>query len=34
VTLAELLAASDIISLHCALTPPTRHLIDAAAIAK
>jgi len=32
VALAELLAASDIVSLHCPLTPQTRHLIDAAAI--
>ncbi|HEY0291837.1 MAG TPA: 2-hydroxyacid dehydrogenase [Hansschlegelia sp.] len=31
--LAELLAASDIVTLHCPLTPDTRHLIDAAAIA-
>jgi D-lactate dehydrogenase len=30
----ELLAASDIITLHCPLTPRTRHLIDAAAIAQ
>jgi D-lactate dehydrogenase len=33
-TLPELLAASDIISLHCPLTPQTSHMIDAAAIAK
>lgn len=33
VTLEELLAASDIRSLHCPLTPETRHLIDAAAVA-
>ena len=32
-TLAELLAASDYVSLHTSLTPETRHLIDAAAIA-
>ncbi len=32
VPLAELLAASDIISLHCPLTPATHHLIDAAAL--
>ena len=32
VTVAELLAASDIISLHCPLTPATRHLIDGAAV--
>jgi D-lactate dehydrogenase len=30
----ELLAESDIISLHCALTPETYHLIDAEAIEK
>jgi D-lactate dehydrogenase len=30
--LPQLLAASDIISLHCPLTAETRHLIDAAAI--
>jgi D-lactate dehydrogenase len=33
VTLADLYAASDIISLHCPLTPATRHLINAAALA-
>ena len=32
--LDELLAQSDIISLHCPLTPETRHLIDGRAIAK
>lgn len=32
VQLDELLAQSDIISLHCPLTPDTRHLIDAAAV--
>lgn len=32
--LAELLAASDIVTLHCPLTPSTRHLIDAAAISR
>jgi D-lactate dehydrogenase len=32
-TLAELYAASDIISLHCPLTPRTRRMIDAAALA-
>ncbi|WNO53610.1 2-hydroxyacid dehydrogenase [Stakelama saccharophila] len=31
---AELLAASDIVTLHCPLTPDTRHLIDAAAITR
>jgi D-3-phosphoglycerate dehydrogenase / 2-oxoglutarate reductase len=32
-TLEELLAASDIVTLHCPLTAETRHLIDAAAFA-
>jgi len=32
VTLPELLAQSDVVSLHCPLTPQTRHLIDAAAL--
>jgi D-lactate dehydrogenase len=32
--LQDLLAAADIISLHCPLTPQTHHLIDAAAIAR
>jgi glyoxylate reductase len=32
--LDELLAGSDFISLHCPLTPRTRHLIDAAALAR
>jgi D-lactate dehydrogenase len=32
-TLPELLAESDIVSLHCPLTAETRHLIDAASIA-
>jgi|SRR5664279_3130191 len=32
VPLARLLATSDIVTLHCPLTPQTRHLIDAAAI--
>ncbi len=34
VTLDELYAESDIISLHCPLTDRTRHIIDAVAIAK
>jgi D-lactate dehydrogenase len=33
VSMAELLAESDIVSLHCPLTPQTRRMIDAAAIA-
>ncbi|HEX2011485.1 MAG TPA: 2-hydroxyacid dehydrogenase, partial [Roseateles sp.] len=33
VGLDELLAASDVISLHCPLTPQTRHLIDGTALA-
>ena len=32
-TLAELLAAADVVSLHVPLTPATRHLLDAARIA-
>jgi len=32
VPLAELLAASDVVSLHCPLTPATHHLIDEAAL--
>src|SRR5690554_2332690 len=32
--MAELLPGSDIISLHCPLTPQTRYLIDAAAVAQ
>lgn len=32
--LQELLAESDIVSLHCPLTPQTFHLIDAAALAR
>ncbi len=34
VALPELLAASDIVSLHCPLMPQTHHLIDAAALAR
>jgi D-lactate dehydrogenase len=33
VALGELLRESDIVSLHCPLTPATRHLIDAQALA-
>jgi glyoxylate reductase len=32
-SLGELLAAADVISLHCPLTPETHHLIDAKALA-
>ena len=32
VDLGELLAASDVVTLHCPLTPRSRHLIDADAI--
>ncbi|MET0518377.1 MAG: 2-hydroxyacid dehydrogenase [Burkholderiaceae bacterium] len=34
VSMAELLAESDVVSLHCPLTPQTHHLIDAAALAR
>lgn len=34
VSLHEGLAEADVVSIHCPLTPETRHLIDAAAIAK
>ncbi|MFN6956563.1 MAG: 2-hydroxyacid dehydrogenase [Acetobacteraceae bacterium] len=34
VPLSVLLAESDVVSLHCPLTPETRHMIDAAAIAR
>jgi D-lactate dehydrogenase len=33
-SLEELLAASDIVTLHCPLTPENRHVIDAAALAQ
>lgn len=33
-TVDELLARSDIVTLHCPLTPDTRHLIDARAVAR
>ncbi len=32
-SLEELLAAADVVSLHCPLTPQTRHLIDESALA-
>ena len=32
--LGALLEAADVVSLHCPLTPETRHLIDAAALAR
>jgi D-lactate dehydrogenase len=34
VSLGELLAAADIVTLHCPLTPETRHLVDAQALAR
>lgn len=34
VDLPEMLASSDVITLHCPLTPQTRHLIDADALAR
>jgi glyoxylate reductase len=34
VSFDELLEMSDIVSLHCPLTPATKHLIDAKALAK
>ena len=34
VELPELLRTSDILSMHCPLTSPTRHLIEAAALAR
>ncbi len=34
VSMDELLAGSDFVTLHCSLSPQTRHIIDAAALAK
>ena len=34
VPLADLLAAADVLSVHTALTPATRHLVDAAALSR
>jgi lactate dehydrogenase-like 2-hydroxyacid dehydrogenase len=34
VELPELLAGSDVVTLHCPLTPETRHLVDDAALAR
>ncbi|MBX3712276.1 MAG: 2-hydroxyacid dehydrogenase [Lysobacter sp.] len=34
VSLEELLSRSDVVSLHCPLTPATRHLIDGTALAR
>jgi glyoxylate reductase len=34
VSIAQLLADSDFVSIHCPLTPETRHLIDAEALAR
>jgi D-lactate dehydrogenase len=34
VPLADLLAEADIVTLHCPLTPETRHLIDASSLAR
>jgi glyoxylate reductase len=34
VALPELLERADVVSLHCPLTPETRHIIDAAALAR
>lgn len=34
VELDQLLAESDVVSLHCPLTPQTRHLVDGAALAR
>ncbi|HET8644818.1 MAG TPA: 2-hydroxyacid dehydrogenase, partial [Vicinamibacteria bacterium] len=34
VPLPELLAASDVVTLHCPLTRETRHIVDAAALAR
>lgn len=34
VEIGDLLACSDVVSLHCPLTPETRHIVDAASLAR